>query len=780
MSNPFRPPVEPTDAQSARAALIGCAYPRLTEEELKVIHKYDTPEAVGVLLTRLGFKPLNAFKIPRHLTLHRGFTKKEHFAHAANAGFTVKARSLYAETGVELFVRRLSENLLWCSEKVIKERGNDVVFATGNPEHTVDRWEFLQKKSVIRPTKQEVLDALSACGLELESGEPVPKPKYYVDARIRERELCGLPEHAQVMLEPTPQEDFVTHNPVANAGFPVLVRMNVDGALETAIQLALEVEKKIVAFMEDMGCLPEMTAASHRWDLPTHVPARYQLAFERAGNDHFRLLLSQFLTRYEELAEQFPYLFAVQGKCKSDFYPRKKLGKAQRFYNVVGAQNSLVMRQATQGFEGRSKNVFDDPLFFTNAQGISFAHGGADALIDSLDAAYQTARLVYSHCGDDTLSFTGNPNSNWMVGFTFDLSNFDFTQQAEITADIDAEIARRLWAISAPAALLWYAFRRKRLTVMAHTVPVWLNQGGPSGLNLQSKVNSVISEILWGRLTLGLQKFTNLEKPPTEADFSAVIERTCTGMGLVGRLETFYVEKALTVRDFIRQRPMLYLGFYLHYREDLDRIVPFADPPRTLAQIRYPTTKHVGLKENFQLAERVRVASCVLGMGIPPQGEEKAFGALLLYAKKGLSTVDDNFALPSMTWLLSQVEGGPERQKNVEGLKRALDRIEDIWLKGGLAEACGDEPVVVGKLRRALDLPKLPKSLDNPVLKNFGRSGSSYAAKRAAVLERVEKMRLWRTGEQSSARTRRRDPLQYREEEYFVPVDYGDDWDEEY
>jgi len=693
---------------------------------------------------------------------------------------------LFAETAVQEFVKRLVPGNTWLNKESIKERGGLVVYATGNPEHTTKRWENLKSQAVAGPSPAELQAAITACGLDLEAGQPLPRNRHYMQPKEKaayfESKKKGYGFDVEGEASP---DDMVTINPVANAGFPVLVTLNTEGAMERVVSLAVEIEWEVTKFLRSVGA-QDVDEANGKWTVPLFQEGRYMLELRQRGGDKFWVLLDLYLEWYELAANQRPYMYAVQGKCKTDYYKLSKLeGREMRFYNVVPAQLGLIAKQATQAFEANAKNIMDDPLMYTSGQGLSYAHGGADAFVDALDLALASAGeygIVHNHTGDDSLCFCLSTNRGWMLGLTVDLTHFDLTQDSKMTSDLDKEVARRLYAVNAPAALVWYGLRRKRLTVMAHTVPVWVENGGPSGLLLQSKVNDVLSEILWERLTLSIYRSGVLkrEAPPEREELNAIFIKECTKMGFRGRLESFDVVRCQTVRDFVRAKPTLYLGYYLHYRQELDRVVVFADPARTCAQIRYPTTRFVKGIANFQLAERIRVASTILGMGIPPEGQEVAFGALVTYAREGLKDVPDGLNLPSMTWLLSQVEGGPEKEKDVAGLKSALGRIHQIWLEGGVAAAIGEEPIVVGRLRKALDLPKLSTPLDVARVSNMGRAGSSYAAKRQAVVDRMAKMALWRSGEQSSARERRRDPLQYRKEEFFVPVDYGDDWDDEY
>lgn len=475
------------------------------------------------------------------------------------------------------------------------------------------------------------------CAAYPKVGSHVDSPVTRLEAQAAVRR-CGLnlqelPEHARrpfPLIPSTLGEKSVSVNMHSGNGLPVLGNMSTPGAAEKVLKLA----------------------------------AMVRLELSSAGG-------GEGVASWKKDAEsRRPWLVSLLGKCKADYYSKKKIGAAMlRFYNVMPRQIMMVMQQATQVMEENSRGIL---LGYQSFSGVSLIRGGADALVDKLDLQLTEKGFAYVHMGDD--SWVIMKVGDKLVAFALDCSNFDLTQHRDATLAVHTELRDQLRLVDEVAADLWYEYARERQVVVARTVVRNFKHAGPSGMPLQSKVNDVLMEVLISRALEGQLDWTN------EQAVDTWLQKVGARLGFVVKVEQHQVSNAGSVREMLEQKPFLFVGNYFY--TTLGKVLVCADYPRMLAQLPYPGTTWTQSRDEMMVKEAMRIGSIVLSAGIPPAAYRKAYEALKSYAvsllEKAIKThgdVEDE----RLRWAVGESTWGPGAIPSLGGLVRALGDSEALW-----------------------------------------------------------------------------------------------------
>jgi hypothetical protein len=431
-----------------------------------------------------------------------------------------------------------------------------------------------------------------------------------------------------------PDEKGVTVNPHADNGFPVLGKWDTPGAAALAMELARTVRDEI----------------------------------DSEGNGETWL-------RRAELAR--PWLVAVRGKAKADYYPQEKVVEARmRFYNAFPRQTMLVMQQATQVMELNARHYLNSESY--SGIGVSLVHGGAADLVQEMGRRLERDGFAYVHVGDD--SWVVVRRQGRLAMFALDCSNFDLTQRAEVTREVHASIKRQLKLIDARASELWHGYARQRLVVVTGALVRVFKHAGPSGMPLQSKINDVLMDVMLNRMLGDLQSLD-------EDEVARAVEAAGQSMGFSVRLEQYWCGSATTLLGALEVKPFLFIGYYFHVREGGVQVC--ADIPRTLAQLPYPALKWSKEKRELQITEAMRLGSVLMSMGMPTMQLEGAYSAFRTYVEnllKGTIELAGDIVDGRLRWAVQESPWGPPREASLMGLLRAVRRDPAVLWLGREAE----------------------------------------------------------------------------------------------
>jgi len=522
---------------------------------------------------------------------------------------------------------------------------------------------------------------------------------------LREQALIGFPVPL-LSLDPPPGERGVKVNPKASNGFPNQGKWSDDADRQMVLRLASECRSLILAAYDK-----DPVRGVSRW--------------------------------VHDMMETRPYLVAVQGKCKADYYSIEKvLDRKLRFYNVLPRHLTILMQQATQQLEAHSRNALEDAALHT-AQGVGLVRGGADRLVAALEE--QLTQLsprgrgyAYLHVGDD--SWVAVRWAGRIALFALDCSSFDLTQHSAVTQKVHAEVYEMLREMpgGAPWGQLWHTFMRERLTVLAGAATVMMTHGGPSGAPLQSKVNDLLMDILLQRVVGALDQLVELDA----GTIGRTVEVEGARMGFSVRLEQYYETEddgviPRPIVGVLLERPFLFVGYYFHVLsvDGVPRVVPFCDLARTMAQMRYPGVKWTARQGEFEMMEAARLAATVSNMGIPPDGARAAYEAM---RSEALSLLEDAVrrAGSQADAVLSQLgfvtgdpvmaEGAPAlAASSLRGLQRYLGtrQNEVVWGWQPATPAPIDEAALMREVDAIIGLPVVADTTPNVVVPPLPRTG---------------------------------------------------------
>lgn len=603
-------------------------------EESKRLRSLDGANGMLEGLDMVDSEPCT---VPKHLTVDVG-------ARSSNKPFRLAAKkgavTLRLRTQQGLRVVQAGYSLLPVEvQQLVAARSREVVLADGGSEHALGRIRAAYPRKGARIPKP-ITAAEAAAAWERELGTNLARAEGPLPAPL-------------AMFDDGSDAPCVLINKRAGNGYPVMGKGGDPEAIALYAALAAEVGEELAA------------------------------AYVADPVDGVRL--------WKEAAErERPYLVTLMGKSKGDYYKGAKLfGRGMRFYNTLGRHLAIIMQQVTQVVEGLAPTMFADPMV-TSVSGAALTRGGAHRMVQRMERRLDQVRWAEVHMGDDSwmaLEYELEGVTH-LVMFALDCSSFDLTQHADLTAEVHKELLRINSRVGPIAAQLLYAFQRRRLVAVAHTLVKSMRHAGPSGLPMQSKVNGVVMGVALERTAaklLALVERTGARL--TESVVDSVLVEVGQGLGLTIRVEQ-YVHRAAQdgwtntpILDALTADPFLFVGYNFYAEEG--RVSCFSDLARMFSQIRYPTLKWVAGKGELVVQEAARLAGTMLSLGRPPAWLRPAFDAM---REQVLSQVDyvllhQNPVRPDFVQAVSQSPlMDNELPVDMAGLRGALERDWDfLW-----------------------------------------------------------------------------------------------------
>lgn len=589
---------------------------------------FSTPESIAKALDGLDMELMPAVEVPTKFSLleRPGLEKFE--ALADNGGVQVRLRSSEAKEVVNAAYRELPSAGQFSKAAVGEVMKNKIQVDAGTKATLGRVMMAYPKRGAGAPaepvTKVEAFTAIRNCGVEMAgrlAGALRPYP-----------------------LVPVDGVDNIKVNPHSDNGYPVLRQWSTPGAPEKVYGLATTLHREV------------------------------QEAYRRGG-------VEGVVCWKREKEATHPWLVALKGKAKADYYTVEKLEKLRlRFYNVIPRQIMLIMQTATQPFELNATHILNSDS--RSGIGITLTHGGADELIAALDRQLDQARregrleLACVHVGDD--SFVAVREGAEVVLFALDCSNFDLTQHHDVTAEIHRAEYEQLRLVDGPAAALWYAYARERVVVVAGTVVRRWKHAGPSGMPLQSKTNDLLMDVALQRVE------ARWRCGMTEAETDEFLQGIGEAMGLAIRVEQYQRIGAASIRAALRQTSFLFIGYYFHNKWGDDVVRVHADIARTFSQVPYPSGKWAHSKGELTVKEAMRLGSIAMGLGQPCPETKGAIDAFRAAAQElvqeALKKGGPHLESPMLRWAVQENPWGPQVAPSLKGLLTAMQRpAEKLW-----------------------------------------------------------------------------------------------------
>lgn len=623
MSNPARAPREPTSKQLAMM-IAPRHYFKEDEDYKRFAKEAKRPERVAELLAGKDMRVARSIYVPKEHTVCSAVLRKSgpSLALAKTGVPTIRQSNPWATKVVNSAFVHLPDEAphpLWTRFSVGAAMGNKIMVDAGT-EGSLGRVHkaYPGPEAPKRPiTQREAHRSLLSSGL-------------YMGKRTRD-ELRPYP------MFPVEGEKGVMVNPNSGNGFPVLGKWSDPLAAKKVQGLA-------------MGLKTEL---------------------DRIGP-------AQVSAWYEELMEKRPWLVALKGKTKSDYYaPEKVMRGEMRFYNEFPRQLMLIMQTATQVLEQNSQSIFDDALSHSGI-GISLTYGGAQRLVDRLQEQLDRHGWAFVHVGDD--SWVLKKVDEQIVMFALDCSNFDLTQHSAVTKTVHRAIADELSRVDERAAELWHCFARRRMVVVSGACVMIWDHAGPSGMPLQSKVNDVLMDVMIRRTLESLEGAT---LDGLVGKVERAVHEAGSDMGFSVKLEQCSVLRAGTVMEALRQQPFLFIGYYFHVKEG--RAAVCCDVARTFAQLPFPSAGWQEGKKRIQAMEAMRLGSIVMNFGVPPECLERAFD---VFKKEACALVDEalregDVSDPKLRWAVQEQAWGATVEPSLKGLQRVLQERDlfAFWME---------------------------------------------------------------------------------------------------
>lgn len=615
MSNPARAPKEYTQTQLDLAVSPDAFLP----EGFKDIAKKNKSLVIAQgVLAGLDMEVLPAFYVPREYTVDQAVLNKSGpaFALAKTGVPEPRVRSAFAKRVVSRMYAHLPLEGVGAKEKVASAMRNRV-FVDAGTEGCLGRIALAYPKLGVTPrvpvTKVEAELAVRKCGVDLER----------------------LPMSARrpFPLNPVEGELGVTVNPHSDNGFPVGCKWSTPGAAMMAMSLAVTVRGEL-----------DKTSSVELW-----------------------------MRAAETLR---PWLVAVKGKAKADYYAPEKIVEARmRFYNAFPRQMMLIMQQSTQVLEQSSLSILASEQS-NSGIGITLVRGGAGKLVKELEERLQRDGHAYVHVGDD--SWVVLMRDGVVHMFALDCSNFDLTQHGTVTLEVHKALRARLGMIDKKSADLWFCYARERIVVLTGSLVRKFTHAGPSGMPLQSKVNDMLMEVMVSRAVKVLDNVIL-----NESTVARAIEDAGEGMGFVVRLEQYWSGVAEGLVDALSVRPFLFIGNYFHVRGGEVRCC--ADVPRTMAQLPYPGLKWAKTGKDLQETEAMRLGSIAMNLGMPPMDLEPAFKEYQIAVVELLNDTIKKFGDSSdarLRWAVQDIPWGAPLEASLKGLLSAVLRDPRLlWME---------------------------------------------------------------------------------------------------
>lgn len=625
MSNPARAPVELTAAQLS----LGVAPDAYFLDFSKVLEKakaLKNLDAASSVLNKLDMERCPAIEIPKELTvIPAAFQKAGPFLALADNGAPVlRVRSAFAKRVINAAYTELPDDGPH-GKVAVGAAMRDKFYADAGTRGALGRLEKAYPKLGALPpsepvTRAEAQAAVLRCGVDMRGKLP---------AALRPYPL-------------TPKEGDVSGirvNPKSDNGFPVGMKWEYPGAAEKCMGLAVTMRRGL-------------EEAHRRGGWPGVV--EWKRTMER----------------------EHPYLVALKGKAKADYYSADKLGNLQmRFYNALPRQVMLNMQVSTQVLELNAQHILNSSSH--SGIGMSLTYGQADDLVDALDRMLRMEGRAYVHVGDDSWVVIKEA-SNRLRMFALDCSNFDLTQHGDVTKEVHVALRQELERIDAPSAALWYAFMRDRLVVVTNTLVRRWHHAGPSGMPLQSKVNDLLMDVMINRV---LARYVD---GLSEAELDALLQDVGDNMGFKVRLEQHWYGAAGSVRAALEQVSFLFIGYYFHTDEQTGKVHVHADVARTFAQVPYPNLKWTSTTQELALTEAMRLGSITMNLGLPTPALEQSFLAFRAHAQALVEAQLEKHPEAEndrLRWAVKESPWGPETAPSLRGLLAAMSRDpRKLWL----------------------------------------------------------------------------------------------------
>jgi len=561
---------------------------------------------------------VRTFEVPKDLTVDASIlsSEKPKLATAKVGKLVLRVRTRDGKGAVNRFYERMPEEaeVRAFTRGAVEARMRDRFLADGGTELTLGRLAAAYPRVGVRPPQPISKAEASQALLDCGLG------------------MGGMPVGALKAFPLVPEDGQIgiSVNPKSDNGFPVLGQWCTEGAPQLIIPLAVQMR----AELKRLEGRPD---AIWKW--------------------------------VRELEESLPERVAFRGKAKADFYSAEKIESFRlRFYNALPRQVMLNMQVATQPLERLSRTILVEGH---SGIGLSLVRGGADRLASQLDDQLKASGRAYVHVGDD--SWVAVRDAEGVVLFSLDCSNFDLTQHSAVTAEVHAALRDELARIDRAAAELWYALMRERLVVVAGTLVRRWKHAGPSGAPLQSKVNDMLMDVMIKRLLAmeGIETWVRNRERLDQA-----IQSVGRGLGFSVRLEDHDAHAVPTIREALRIKPFLFVGYYFHVRGG--EVLVYADVPRAMAQLPYPNLKWMEDRGEVAVMEAFRLGSTVINMGVPPACLDKSHEALVehvctlvqgaLKREKSEGGVDAE----RMRWAVQDNPFGELLEPSLKGLLRAL------------------------------------------------------------------------------------------------------------
>lgn len=672
MSNPAVAPRQQSEPIDLEKSLPDCHYgfmyadpaPGETMNEWRKESKTLTSlDGLVKQLSKLDMRVEEPFTIPKELTLDDAGRKsaKPFRATAKKGAMVPRKRTKIAKDALETAYVLLPPGI----KEEVAQRSRELSMVDAGAEFTIGRFVAAYPK-VGSKIQAPITRAEAEWGWETEVGSHLGSRPAALELR-EQGKLNLLPMWApEGMLA-------VKTNRNATTGFPVLANAR---------------EAEVMALVQE---------------LTVEIDAELQAAYTADPDKGVEAWL-------RKAEKERPFLVALQGKAKADFYKEAKAKlRMLRFYNSMPRHMTLVIQRASQVLERESRSINDDNRCHS-ASGTAMNHGGMKKLVRSLDEQCRREEEGHSRMGDDSMCAivvteleVREGVDTWVtyvLMFALDCSNFDLTQHGKLTKHVHGVLLEILGVIDQVSAQLLHAYQRERLVVLMLTLAYTLLHGGPSGLPLQSKVNGVIMGVAIKRLYVALRALVDAGTGLTEEVVSAAIKKVGDAMGLVVRLEQYAkVELSTTYQQenpvtyALTQTKFLYLGYHFYNEEGI--VCGHADMARTMAQMRYPSLLWVTQREELHGLEIGRLAATFLSWGRPTRDLRPAFDAIRAFLLDQLDkklSQGGNVENPKLVWntqasALMAPEELPDGTEDTDakaslaGLYRTLAKSYDqLWL----------------------------------------------------------------------------------------------------
>lgn len=590
----MRPPSGPLSRAQLALAVAPDYYYKPSEKHKRFIANGRTVPELKKRLDRLNMQPKASVVLQRDLhskdVVRASATEK--LASCSSGPGLGRTRSAIAKGFINAGFSQLPETHPYAAYDVVAERiGDTCRWENMGPEMALGRlWKYYPKKGALPPLKppndEEALRALADCGLVM---LPPPTNKEF---------------YKPYPLRPTYEgEKAIRVSKKSYNGLPTEGTSADEGAMRIAHQLAVWTRENVEPIYRAEGL-----RGVDRW-------VRRQ-------------------------REKRPYLTTFVGRAKDDCYTTEKYDNMMvRFYNVVPRPLLMVMQQATQPFVDASQSALDEELLHSMC-GVFLAHGGAERVVRALQEQLETDGYAFLVQGDDSwvvikLEWKGRVI---VIMFALDCASFDLTQRWQVRDPTLRAMSAQIELFDGSSAGLWLSLMRERDVVVAQSLNYTMKDGGPSGGPGQSEINSQLMSIYIRRIVerIKLEDFAAALRegaepsPPPYPRIKGIVEQEGAALGFTVKLEQYYESEEPEIKEILRERPFLFLGYYFHVIGDT--VAPFCDLARTMATTAYPSGGSVKDKRIFNVLEAYRIGGVVVSMGVPPLELSAAYEAMRMYA----------------------------------------------------------------------------------------------------------------------------------------------------